>query len=66
MQQTGTPPLTPTYEALATTLTPAEREILEALGEIIALDLLPQQDWEGAPRNAFETDSVNLARGRAC
>jgi hypothetical protein len=47
-------------------LTTAEREILEALGEIIALDLLRQRDQEGAVSDAFETDAVNLARGRAC
>ncbi len=47
-------------------LTTAEREILEALGEIIALDLLRQRDVEGAGRNMFETDSANFPGGRAC
>jgi len=66
VQQTGAMTLSPTYEALAARLTPAEREILEALGEIIAIDLLRQQGREGAAGNPSETESVNLARGRAC
>jgi hypothetical protein len=66
VQQTSTLPPRPTYEALATMLAPAEREILEALGEIIALDLLRQRNWEGTEHNKFETDSANFTRGRAC
>jgi hypothetical protein len=59
-------PLRPTYEALAAALTPVEREILETLGEIIAFDLLRQQDRKGALANACETDPINLTTGRAC
>ena len=66
VEQLGTMPPSPTHEALAATLTPAEREILEALGEIIALDLLRQQDRKGAVGNACETDPINLTTGRAC
>jgi len=54
-------PLRRTYEALAATLTLTEREVLETLGEIVALDLLRQQDRKGAEHNAFEADTDNLA-----
>ena len=66
LQQTGTPPPRPTYDALAAMLDPAEREVLEALGEIIALDLLRRQSREGAERARSETESPNFSRGRAC
>lgn len=66
MQQTTAIPPHPTCEALATMLTPAEREILEALGEIIALDLLRQRDPEGAGGKRLETDSASFPRGCAC
>jgi hypothetical protein len=47
-------------------ITSVEREILEALGEIIALDLLRHKHQGGAALNTFETDFVNLAREREC
>jgi hypothetical protein len=65
-QQTDTPLPPPTYEALAAMLPPAEREVLEALGEIIALDLLRRQGREGAEGDGSETDSANFSKGRAC
>jgi hypothetical protein len=58
--------LRPAYETLAAMLAPAEREILEALGEIIALDLLRQQDREGPRGNGFETGCANPPRGHEC
>jgi len=66
LQQTGTVPPRPTYDALAAMLAPAEREVLEALGEIIALDLLRRQSGEGAECDRSEMDSPNFSRGRAC
>ncbi len=66
LHQTGTPPTRPTHDALAAMLAPAEREFLEALGEIIALDLLRRQSGEGAECERSEMDSPNLSRGRAC
>jgi hypothetical protein len=66
LQQTSTPPPRPTYDTLAAMLDPAERKVLETLGEIIVLDLLRRQSGEGAEHDRPETKSPNFSSGRAC